>query len=224
MAARQATQTIPIVFATGVNPVAAGLVTSLARPGGNVTGVISVIDSLAPKRLELLREILPAAKRIGLLGDSSDPRLTNDRTALVPVASALGLTLIVREASDPVEFDAAVASLMEQRVDAILAVSSISSNLRERLIELTSRRRVPVVGSLTPVAEVGGLLSYSASIPDQLRRSAQMVDKVLKGAKPADLAVEQPSKFELVINLKAARTLGLTVPPSLLQRADVVIQ
>jgi putative ABC transport system substrate-binding protein len=224
MAARQATQTIPIVFATGVNPVAAGLVTSLARPGGNVTGVISVIDSLAPKRLELLREILPTAKRIGLVGDSSDPRLTNDRTALVPVTSALGLTLIVREASDPVEFDAAVASLMEQRVDAILAVSSISSNLRERLIELTSRRRVPVVGSLTPVAEVGGLLSYSASIPDQLRRSAQMVDKVLKGAKPADLAVEQPSKFELVINLKAARTLGLTVPPSLLQRADVVIQ
>ena len=188
------------------------------------TRVISVIDTLAPKRLELLHEILPAAKRIGLLGDSLDPRLTSDRTALMPVASALGLTLIVREASDPVEFDAAVASLMEQRVDAIMATTSISSNLRERLIELTSRRRVPVVGTLTPVAEAGGLLSYNASIPDQLRRSAQMVDKVLKGAKPADLAVEQPSRFELVINLKAARTLGLTVPPSLLQRADVVIQ
>ena len=224
MAARQATQTIPIVFATGTDPVAAGLVTNLARPGGNATGIISAIDSLAPKRLELLREILPAAKRIGLLGDSSDPRLKIDRTALEPVVSALGLTLIVREASNPVEFDAAVASLMEQRVDAIMAVTSISSNLRERLIELTSRRRVPVVAGLTPVAEVGGLLSYGASIPDQLRRSAQLVDKVLKGAKPADLAVEQPSKFELVINLKAARTLGLTVPPSLLERADVVIQ
>jgi len=224
MAARQATQTIPIVFATGTDPVAASLVTNLARPGGNATGIIGAIDSLAPKRLELLREILPAAKRIGLLGDSFDPRLMIDRTALEPVVSALGLTLIVREASNPVEFDAAVASLMEQRVDAIMAVTSISSNLRERLIELTSRRRVPVVSGLTPVAEVGALLSYGASIPDQLRRSAQLVDKVLKGAKPADLAVEQPSKFELVVNLKTARTLGLTVPPSLLQRADVVIQ
>ena len=224
MAARRATQTIPIVFATGTDPVAAGLVANLARPGGNATGIISAIDSLAPKRLELLREILPAAKRIGLLGDSSDPRLKIDRTALEPVVSALGLTLIVREASNPVEFDAAVASLMEQRVDAIMAVTSISSNLRERLIELTSRRRVPVVAGLTPVAEVGGLLSYGASIPDQLRRSAQLVDKVLKGAKPADLAVEQPSTFELVINLRTARTLGLTVPRSLLQRADKVIQ
>jgi ABC-type uncharacterized transport system substrate-binding protein len=212
------------VFATGTDPVAAGLVTTLARPGGNATGIISAIDSLAPKRLELLREILPAAKRIGLLGDSSDPRLTTDRAALAPVVSTLGLTLIVREASNPVEFDAAVASLMEQRVDAIMAVTSISSNLRERLIELTSRRRVPVVAGFMPVVEVGGLLSYSASIPDQLRRSAQLVDKVLKGAKPADLAVEQPTKFELAINLKTARTLGLTVPPSLLQRADVVIQ
>ncbi len=224
VAARQATQTIPIVFATGTDPVAAGLVANLARPGGNATGIISAIDSLAPKRLELLREILPTAKRIGLLGDSSDPRLKIDRTALEPVVSALGLTLIVREASNPAEFDAAVASLIEQRVDAIMAVTSISSNLRERLIELTSRRRVPVVSGLIPVVEVGGLLSYGGSIPDQLRRSAQLVDKVLKGAKPADLAVEQPSKFELAINLKTARSLGLTVPPSLLQRADVVIQ
>ena len=224
MAARQATQTIPIVFATGTDPVAAGLVTNLARPGGNVTGVVSAIDSLAPKRLELLREILPAVKRIGLLGDSSDPRLKIDRTALEPVVSALDLTLIVREASNPAEFDAAVASLMEQRVDAIIAVTSISANLRERLIELTSQRRVPVVSGLAPVVEVGGLLSYGGSIPDQLRRSAQLVDKVLKGAKPANLAVEQPSKFELVINLRTARTLGLTVPQSLLLRADEVIQ
>jgi putative tryptophan/tyrosine transport system substrate-binding protein len=224
MAARQATQTIPIVFATGIDPVAAGLVTSLAHPGGNATGVISSIDSLAPKRLELLREILPAAKRIGLLGDPSDPRLTSDRVALAPVASALGLTLIVREASNPVEFDAAVASLMEQRVDAIMAVTSISSNLRERLIELTSRRRVPVVGNLAPVAEVGGLLSYSASIPDQLRRSAQLVDKILKGANPADLPIEQPTKFELVINMKTAKALGITIPQAILLRADEVIQ
>ena len=212
------------MFATGFNPVAAGLVTSIGRPGGNVTGVLSAIDSLAPKRLELLREILPAAKRIGLLGDPSDLRLQNDRTALAPVASALGLTLIVREASNPAEFDVAVTSLMEQRVDAIMAVTSISSNLRERLIELTSRRRVPVVGGLAPVAEVGGLFSYSASVPDQLRRSAQLVDKVLRGASPANLPVEQPSKFDLVINLKTAKALGITIPQTLLQRADRVIQ
>ena len=223
IAARQATRTIPIVFATGINPVGAGLVSSLARPGGNVTGILSVIDSLAPKRLELLREILPGAKRIGLLGDFADPRLTNDRTALAPVASALGLTIVVRGASNPVEFDAAVAGLIEQRVDAILAVTSISSNLRERLSELTLPRRVPVVGSLRAVAEVGGLLTYAASVPDQLRRSAQLVDKVLRGAKPADLAVEQPSRFELVLNLKTARTLGLSIPQSLLQRSDEVI-
>ena len=145
VAARQATHTIPIVFATGTDPVGAGLVSSLARPLGNATGVVSVVDSLAPKRVELLREILPGAKRIGLLGDPKDPRLALDRNALVPVADALGLTIIVAEASNPVEFDAAVARLLGEGVDAILAVTSISSNLRHQLVELANRKRVPVV-------------------------------------------------------------------------------
>ena len=224
VAARQATRTIPIVFATGIDPVRAGLVSSLGRPGGNATGVISVVDSLTPKRVELLREILPGAKRIGLLGDPTDPRWSIDRDALAPVASALGLTIAFAEASNPAEFDAAVAKLIGQSVDAIVAITSISSNMRTRLIELANRKHVPVVGALAETAEAGGLFSYAASIPRQIGRSAQVVDKVLNGAKPADIPVEQPTKFELVINLKAAKALGIAIPQSVLSRADEVIR
>ena len=224
VAAKQATRTIPIVFAALGDPVGTGLVASLARPGGNVTGVVSVIDSLAPKRVELLREILPGAKRLGVPSDPTDTRSTIDLAALAPVATALGLTVVVAEASNPVEFDAAVAKLIGQGVDAVLSGTTISTNLRERLIELANRRRVPVVGHASYMAEAGALFSYGASRADQLRRSAQLVDKILKGAKPADIPVEQPTKFELVINLKAAKALGITVPRSVLLRADEVIQ
>jgi len=224
MAVSRATRTIPIVFAAGSDPVGAGLVSSLARPGGNATGTIGVVDSLAPKRVELLREILPGAKRIGLLVDPTAPYSTLDRNALAPVATMLGLTIVVGEASNPVEFDAAVAKLIGQGVDVILANSAIATNLRGRLFELANRRRVPVVGAGAPMVEAGALLSYGASLPDQLRRSAQLVDKVLKGAKPADLPVEQATKFDLVINLKAAKALGIAIPPSILARADEVIQ
>ena len=224
VAAKQATRTIPIVFAAVGDPVGTGLVASLARPGGNVTGVVSVIDSLAPKRVELLREILPGAKRLGVPGDPADTRSTIDLAALAPVATALGLTIVVAEASNPVEFDVAVTKLIGQGVDAVLSGTTISANLRERLIELANRRRVPVVGHASYMAEAGALFSYGASRADQLRRSAQLVDKILKGAKPADIPVEQPTKFELVINMKTARALGITIPKSLLLRADEVIQ
>jgi len=224
MAARQATRTIPIVFATGIDPVGAGLASSLAHPGGNVTGIVSVVDSLAPKRLELLREVLPNAKRIGLLGDPSDPRLATERSALASAAFAWGLTIVVAEASNPVEFDAGIAKLLGQGVDVIIGTTSISTNLRGRLIEQANRRRVPVVGGIAAVAQVGALFAYGAPLADQIRRSAEMVDMVLKGANPADMAVEQPTRFELVINLKAAKALGITVPKSLLLRADEVIQ
>jgi len=223
VAARQATHTIPIVFAGGVDPVGAGLVSSLARPGGNATGTIGVVDSLAPKRVELLREVLPYAKRIGLLSDPTAPDSTLDRNALAPVATVLGLTIVVGEASNRVEFDAAVAKLIGQGVDVIFANAAIAENLRGRLIELANRRRVPVFGGRR-MAEAGGLFFYGASLPDQLRRSAQLVDKVLKGAKPADLPVEQATKFELVINLKTAKALGIAIPQSVLLRADEVIQ
>ncbi len=224
LAAKQATGTIPIVFAAVGDPVGTGLVASLARPGGNVTGVVSVVDSLAPKRVELLREILPGAKRLGFLSDPTDPRSSIDRAALAPVATALGLTIVVAEGSNPVDFEAAVARLTDQGVDAILSGTTITANLRERLVELANRQRVPVVGHASYMAAAGALFAYGASRADQLRRSAQLVDKILEGAKPADSPVEQPTKFELVINLKAARSLGLTIPRSLLLRADEVIQ
>jgi ABC-type uncharacterized transport system substrate-binding protein len=224
VAAKNATGTVPIVFGTGTDPVGLGLVSSLARPGRNVTGVVSVIDSLAPKRVGLLREMLPSAKRIGLLGDPTDPRMAVERRALAPVAKARGLVIIVGEATDPAEFDTAVASLIAQRVEVIIAVTSITLNLRPRLIELADRERVPVVEGLRPHADAGALFSYGASLSGQLRRSAQLVDKILKGAKPADIPVEQPTNFELVINLRTAKSLGIAIPESLLLRADEVIQ
>ena len=224
IAAKRATGTIPIVFGTGTDPVAAGLVASMARPGGNVTGVASNFESLVPKRIELLHEMLPGAKRIGFLGDSSDARFKIDRAALAPAAKTLGLTMVVAEASNAVEFDAAVAMLIGQGVDVIYGAGSLVTNLRGRLVELASRKRLPVVGGVTPMAEAGALFIYGASLDDQFRRSAQMVDKILRGAKPADMPVEQPTRFELIINLKAAKALGITIPKSMLLRADEVIQ
>ena len=224
VAARQATRNIPIVFATGSDPVRAGLVASLARPGGNVTGLVTYIDSLAPKRAQLLREFLPAARRFGFLGDPTDPDTALARDALASASTELGLTIVAGETSNPVEFDQVVARLLAQGVDAILTQSAITSNLRGRLIEQASRTRVPVVGQQRNLAEAGALFSYGSSIADQIRRSARLVDKVLKGTKPADIAVEQPTKFELVINLKTAKAMGIAVPQALLVRADEVIE
>ena len=224
MAARQATRTTPIVFATAIDPVGAGLASSLAHPGGNATGIVSVVDSLAPKRLELLREMFPNAKRIGLLGDPNDPRLNIERSALASVAPGLGLTIIVAEASNPAQLDAAVSQLLAQGVNVILGTTSIVTNLRGRLVELANRGRVPVVGSIAAMAQAGALFTYGAPLADQLRRSAQLVDKVLKGANPADVPIEQPTRFELVINLKAAKALGITISRTVLLRADEVIE
>ena len=223
VAARQATRTIPIVFASGADPVGAGLVATLARPGGNATGVVSVAESLAPKRLELIHEILPSAKRVGLLSDPTEPISAEDRTKIALAAKALDLTIVEVEMSSAGELDAAIAKLVVQHVDVIYAASTIASNVRGRLIELANRGRLPVVGAGL-MLEAGGLFTYTSSLADQLRRSAQLVDKVLNGAKPADLPVEQPNKFELVINLRTAKALGLAIPQSLLLRADEVIQ
>jgi putative tryptophan/tyrosine transport system substrate-binding protein len=224
LAAKRATGTIPIVFSGGMNPVTTGLVDSLARPGGNATGVTTDAGSISYKRIELLREILPGARRLGLLGDPTYPQFAAVQATLAPVASALGLTIAVAEASNPAEFDAAMAKLVAQRVDAIIATSVLAYSLRGRLAELAHRARMPVVVEFAEMAEAGALFSYSASLADQLRRSAHLVDKVLKGAKPADIAVEQPTRFELVINLKTAKALGITIPQTLLLRADEVIQ
>jgi putative ABC transport system substrate-binding protein len=224
LAAKRATRTIPIVFGTGIDPVGAGLVASLAHPGGNVTGVVNVVESLMPKRLELLHEVLPAARRIGFLGDPTEATWPSERGSLSHAATALGLTIVVVDVSNPLDFDGAVARLIAQGVAAIFAFSPLVTNLRARLVELANRKRLPVVGHAARMAEAGALFSYGASLADQLRRSAHLVDKILRGAMPADLPIEQPTRFELVINLKAAKALGITIPPSLLLRADEVIQ
>ena len=224
MAAKRATAVIPIVFATGYDPVGTGLVASLSHPGGNATGAISVVDSLAPKRLELLRELLPGVKRLGLIGNPEDPRLKLDTTALAKVTPALGVTLVVVEASSPASFDAAVDSLIGRQVDAITISGSIGTNLRERLMELTMRHRIPVTSGAGELADAGALLSYGSPVSTQIRRSAYFVDKVLRGAKPADLPVEQPTAFDLVINMKTAKGLGIMIPQSILLRAARVIE
>ncbi len=226
VAAKQATQTIPVVFQAVADPMGSGLVASLARPGGNVTGISGVFGSLVLKRVELLREILPGATRLGFLGDTNDRLAKLDQQVIAPVAAALGLTIIVAEAANPVEFEAALARLLTERVDAILPAGTGINffNMRARLIELASQKRVPVIGHLLPVALAGALFTYGASLDDRTRRAAQLVDQILKGAKPADLPVEQPTKFELVVNLKAAKALGITVPRALLLRADEAIQ
>ncbi len=224
-AAKQATDSIPIVFALAADPVGTGLVASLARPGGNVTGISGIGASLGPKRVELLREILPGVKRLGLLGDPTDPNQKLDQQALAPLVSSLGLRIIIAEAANPIEFDAAIASLAKDRVDAIYTGgSAISNRLRVRLIELATQKRLPVIANNAQFADAGALFTYGASVADRLRSSARLVDKILKGAKPADLPVEEPTLFELVVNLKTAKALGITVPRSILLRADRVIE
>jgi len=224
IAARQATRTIPIVFGTGTDPVGSGLVASLARPGGNATGVISVIDSLAPKLVEVLVQLLPNARRIGMLNEPADPRAAIDRAALEPLAAARGFKLVFAETASPSRFDADVAQLLAQRVDAILTGTAFVFNMRGRLLELTDRAGVPVAGHRSELADAGALFAYGASLGGQLRRSAHLVDKVLRGASPSEIPIEQPSVFELVLNLKTARALGIAVPRSLVLRADRVIE
>ena len=222
--AQAATKTIPIVFGTSVDPIGSGLVATLARPGGNVTGISSIADSLAPKRVQLLREIQPKAQRIGLLGDPADPTLRIEFAALQSLLPSLGISTVRADASNPVEFDAAVERLLDANVDAILIESAFAFNMRFRLFELLSGRRIPVVGHRAQMADAGALFAYGAARSEKLRRSALLVDKILRGARPADTPVELPDKFELVVNLKAARTLGIVLPSSVVLRADRVIE
>ena len=224
--AKMATQTIPIVFGFVANPVGIGLVVSLARPGGNVTGVTGFSESLAPKRIELLREILPGVKRLGFLHDATDSATTLVQQALAPLVTSWGLTTSFAGASNPVEFDAAVGRLVADRVDAIFpeGSASIIFNLRGRLFELANQKRLPVIGPSAPWADAGALFSCGSSHAGRLRRQAQLVDKILKGTKPADIPVEQSTVFELVVNLKTAKALGIKIPQSILLRADRVIE
>jgi putative tryptophan/tyrosine transport system substrate-binding protein len=226
VAVKQATQTIPIVFAFVLDPVGSGLVTSLARPGGNVTGILGISDSLAPKRVELLRTIAPGARHIGLLSTAHEPASDIDRKALASVAKSLGLKITVAEVSTPSDFDAAVGTLIAAHVDVIFQSGNapVIFNLRNRLIEQARQHRIAVVGGSSRYADDGALFSYGASFVDRLTRSANMADRILRGAKPAELPVEQATLFEFVINTKAARALGITIPRPILVRADRVIE
>jgi putative ABC transport system substrate-binding protein len=228
LAAKQATRTVPIVFTAVADPVAAGIVTSLARPGGNLTGLASLGSELVGKRLELLKQAVPVVDRVavlwlpGALGERTEKDMFKDAEA---AARALGVGLQFVEARVPADFDRAFSDMTSARADALTLLPS-NMFLREhrRLVDLAAKNRLPAVYGSREFVDAGGLMSYGANQVDLYRSAATYVDKILKGAKPDDLPVEQSSKFELVINLKTANALGLTVPPSLLQRADEVIQ
>jgi putative ABC transport system substrate-binding protein len=227
MAARNATRTIPIVGMGLTEPVAIGLVASLARPGGNVTGVTYSADTaIFGKQLELLKEVVPKVRRVAALTNPTGTPAHSLMLSNVQVAArSLGLELQVHEAREPGAFDGAFAAMVKERAAALWVFGDPMFFLhRARLADLSLKNRLPSMSTQWQWVEAGGLMSYGPSLPDLWRRGATYVDKLLRGAKPADLPIEQPTKFELVINLKTAKALGLTIPPSLLQRADEVIQ
>jgi putative ABC transport system substrate-binding protein len=227
-AAQQATTTIPIVAGAMGDPVGDGLVASLSRPGGNITGLTFLGPELVPKRLGLLKEALPKVSRVGALRHPGafGERTTRDMLKETEAAArALGVQLQLVEVRGPDELDRAFSTMSNERSEALIMLpSTMLFNERRRIIALAAKHRLPSMFNARESAELGGLISYGASLPDLIRRSATHVDKILKGAKPGDLPVEQPTKFELVINLKTAKALGLTIPQSLLLRADEVIQ
>ena len=223
VAAMKATTTIPIVMTSGVDPVSAGLVASLARPGGNVTGLAGDTGGeIMGKRFELLKETLPNLSRLGIL---LNPDTINRSRLAREAAQALGLTPIPVEARGQDTLEQAFAIMVRERAQAFVSLGdSVLFSYRGQIAEMALRNRLPAASYQKEYAEAGFLLTYGADIPDLCRRSAAFVDKIFKGAKPADLPVEQPTKFELVINLKTAKALGIIVPPTLLTRADEVIE
>jgi putative ABC transport system substrate-binding protein len=226
-AAKQATSTVPIVFTVSGDPVADGFVASLARPGGNITGLATIGPELVGKQLQMLKSVAPTVSRVAVLQNPNTHRDTH-RVALRQAedsARGLGVQLQFLEARTPSEIEAAFAAMSRQRVDGILVLRDAAFRAqRAQITALAAKHRLPAVYGLREEAEAGGLIAYGASVPHLYRRAATYVDKILKGAKPADLPVEQPAKFELVINLKTAKALGLTISASLLQRADQVIE
>jgi len=226
LAAKSATSTIPIVFAFVADPVAAGLVASLARPGANVTGFSNISNELAPKRLELLSELVPQARAIALLVNPNNPTVAEALIGDVQEAArAKGLQLSVVKASTESQMDAAFAAFAQLQVGALLVGGdALYSSQREQLVALAAHHSVPAIYDGRQFAALGGLISYGTSLPAVYRQLATYAGKILNGAKPADLPVQQPATFELVVNLKTAKALGLTIPQSILARADEVIE
>jgi len=224
-AAKRATSTIPIVMATAADPVGSGLVASLARPGGNVTGLSALSTDLAGKRLQLARELVPKASRVAVLAyhGTSATRLFLEemRTA----AQQMEVQLVVQEVQAAADLPGAFAAMQRERAQALVVqISPFTADNARRIVDLAAQHRLPAMYDVRSFVDAGGLVSYGPSLPEMFRRAAFYVDRILKGAKPADLPIEQPTKFEMVINLKTARALGLSIPQSLLVRADQVIE
>jgi putative tryptophan/tyrosine transport system substrate-binding protein len=224
LAAKNATSSIPIVFVGGGDPVKAGLVASLARPGGNLTGVNLFAFELWGKRVELISELVPGARALAQLVNPKFPDAERDTAAVQEAARAKGLVLRILKASTESDIDTAFASLVDLQAGGLLVGDPTYLARREQIVALAARYAVPTVYDWREYVAVGGLISYGTSLTDTYRNVGTYVGKILKGAKPADLPVQQPTTFELVVNLKTATALGLTVPPSILARADEVIE
>jgi putative ABC transport system substrate-binding protein len=224
-AAKNLTSTIPIIMAQDSDPVGNGFVASLARPGGNITGLSTLAPEISGKRLELLYETVPKLVRVAVFGRSTRPGNAQAVGAVERAATTFRIKLQYVDVEGPAELDAAFQTAVSQRADAVLVLEApVFINQRTRIAELAAKRRLPAIYSRAENVEAGGLISYGVSVTDMFRRAAIYVDKILKGTKPADLPVEQPTKFELVINLKTAKQIGLTIPPNVLARADKVIK
>jgi len=225
LAAKKATSTIPIVFVSVSDPVGNGIVASLARPGGNITGLTILAPELSGKRLELLKEAVPNVTRVATLWNSANPSQELQWKEMQAAAQVLGLKLQSLEVRSANDFDSAFEAALRERAQALITTPEplINTHLK-RIVEFAAKNRLPAMYAGPEVVDAGGLMSYAPDYTHQYRRAAVFVDKILKGARPADLPVEQPIKFEFIINLKAAKQIGVTIPPNVLARADKVIR
>ena len=224
-AVKEATTTIPVVFVSLGDPIAEGWISSLARPEGNLTGIAGLSPELAGKRLELLRELVPLLTKIAVLRNPANRAEEVAILATQTVAQKLGMSVTIVTLSEPGEFDNAIAALAQSGIQSIIVPPDPMFNEhRSKLVQLIAQSRIPAIYMETGFVAEGGLISYGPNLKEMFRRSADFVDKILRGAKPADLPVEQPTTFELILNLKAAHALGLTVPPSILLRATEIIE
>jgi putative ABC transport system substrate-binding protein len=225
VAARKATATIPIVTAALADPVNLGLVASVARPGGNVTGIMPYVDGLPAKQLELAREVVPGASKVGILGNLGDPKAPPQQRELMDAAQSLDVQVVAPEVRTPDDLDLSVATLANERVQVVIALQTVMVlNERDRIATLMSAKRLPTVYGYREHVDTGGLISYGVNLAWCGRHAAVYVQKILNGTPPGDLPVEFPTHLEMVINLKTAKALGLEVPPTLLARADEVIE
>ena len=225
-AAKEATSTIPIVMAQDIDPVGSGFVASLARPGGNITGLSTLRPEISGKRLELLKEIVPRLSRVAVLGTSTQPGYAQQLREVELAAGAFGVKLQYLDVLSPKDIETAFRAAGKGRADAVLMMVSgvVAGAHRTEIVELAVKSRLLAIYDRREFVDDGGLMSYGTNFADLSRRAATYVDKILKGTKPADLPVEQPTKFEFIINLKAAKQIGVTIPPEVLARADKVIK